>query len=77
VVTLSSLRIFLLLEKARIKASFDIRHYKLKGKNIDLTNHKHFVPILQAAYLNITAQTAPQIIKKTPLKWQRDMSKYN
>lgn len=61
----------IMLEKARIKASFDIRHYKLKGKNIDLTNHKHFVPILQAAYLNITAQTAPQIIKKTPFKRQQ------
>lgn len=61
----------IMLEKARIQASFDVRNYKLRGKNIDLSKYKHFVPILQAAYLNITAQTAPQIIKKSPLKRQQ------
>ncbi|EDM66440.1 sugar fermentation stimulation protein [Moritella sp. PE36] len=50
-------------EKARIKASFDVRNYKLMNKPVDLTNYKHYVPIIQAAYINITPQNKPQIVK--------------
>ncbi|MDX2319055.1 MAG: sugar fermentation stimulation protein [Moritella sp.] len=50
-------------EKARIKASFDIREYQLKNKPVDLTNYKQYVPIIQAAYINITPQNKPQIVK--------------
>lgn len=57
----------IMLEQARLKASLDIREYQLLGKKVLLNQHKHFVPVLQAAYLNITTQTAPQIIKKQPL----------
>lgn len=50
-------------EKARIKASFDVRNYTLMNKPVDLTNYQHYVPIIQAAYINITPQNKPQIVK--------------
>lgn len=50
-------------EKARIKASFDIRQYQLMNKPVDLTNYKQYVPIIQAAYINISPQNKPQIVK--------------
>ena len=33
-------------EKARIKASFDVRSYTLMNKTVNLTNYKHYVPII-------------------------------
>ena len=53
----------IMLEKARVKASFDVRSYTLMNKPVDLTNYKQYVPIIQAAYINISAQNKPQIIK--------------
>ena len=50
-------------EKARIKASFDVRDYTLMNKPVDLTNYKQYVPIIQAAYIKITPQNKPQIVK--------------
>lgn len=53
----------IMLEKARIKASFDVRDYQLMNKPVNLTNYKHYVPIIQAAYIQITPQNEPQTIK--------------
>jgi len=53
----------IMLEKARIKASFDVRNYQLMNKPVDLTNYKQYVPIIQAAYINVTPQNKPQIVK--------------
>ncbi|QFI36452.1 sugar fermentation stimulation protein [Moritella marina ATCC 15381] len=53
----------IMLEKARIKASFDVRSYTLMNKPVDLTNYKQYVPIIQAAYIQITPQNKPQTIK--------------
>jgi len=50
-------------EKARIKASFDVRNYQLMNKPVNLTNYKQYVPIIQAAYIKITPQNKPQIVK--------------
>lgn len=53
----------IMLEKARIKASFDVRDYQLMNKPVNLTNYKQYVPIIQAAYIQITPQNEPQTIK--------------
>ncbi|MFT5807871.1 MAG: hypothetical protein ACI9LG_002171 [Moritella dasanensis] len=53
----------IMLEKARIKASFDVRDYQLMNKPVNLTNYKQYVPIIQAAYIKITPQNTAQIIK--------------
>ncbi|KXO13982.1 hypothetical protein AKG98_44 [Moritella sp. JT01] len=50
-------------EKARIKASFNVRNYQLMNKPVNLTNYKQYVPIIQAAYIKITPQNKPQIVK--------------
>lgn len=50
-------------EKARIKASFNVRNYQLMNKPVNLTNYKQYVPIIQATYIKITPQNKPQIVK--------------
>ncbi|QUM88049.1 sugar fermentation stimulation protein [Moritella sp. 36] len=50
-------------EKARIKASFNVRNYQFMNKPVNLTNYKQYVPIIQATYMKITPQNKPQIVK--------------